>query len=53
MTIKKRNNRKDIEREILKRLFIERRNRIAHSKKVSRQDIIGIREIIRRLRRLR
>ncbi len=53
MVIRKRSNRKDIEREILKRLFIERRNRIAHSEKINRRDIVEIRNIIRRLRKLR
>lgn len=53
MVIKRKNNRRNIEREILKRLFLERRNRIAHSKKISHQDIVEIREIIRRLRKLR
>lgn len=50
---KKSRYEKDIEIEILRKLFLDRRNRIMHSKKNSREDIKEIREIIRKLRKLR
>lgn len=53
MKTKKSKNQEKIEREILRKLFMERRNRIVHSKKASNQDIKEIRDIIRKLRKLR
>jgi len=53
MTTKKSKNQINFEREFLRKLFIERRNRIIHTKKRSNQDIKEIREIIRKLRKLR
>lgn len=53
MATKKSKIEKDFEREFLKKLFIERRNRFIHTKRSSNQDIKEIREIIRKLRKLR